>query len=224
MHEISSPYPLGIHEKWEVRNALKRIFDLGVSSVALVFCLPFLVLLFFLVKRISKGPAFYSSQRIGKKGKLFTCWKLRSMYCDADQRLEAELASNTKLKEEWQTYFKLKQDPRLTPIGRFLRSTSLDELPQLWNVFIGDLSLVGPRPYLPREMDTVCKILGKDVEKLFSVKPGLTGPWQTSGRNFLTFEQRVRMEVLYSSQASFFFDLYQIVKTLPILLFRKGAF
>ncbi|MEN9344420.1 MAG: hypothetical protein RLZZ453_1207 [Chlamydiota bacterium] len=146
------------------------------------------------------------------------------MYCDADERLDSMLQTNSALKEEWQIYFKLKNDPRLTPIGQFLRSTSLDEIPQFWNVLKGDLSIVGPRPYLPREANTILKILGHNACKLFSVRPGLTGLWQIAGRNRLTFEERVKLEATYVDKRSFLFDMKLIIKTIPILLSCKGAF
>ncbi len=230
MHELSSkatlsnPFLLEIDEKIIVHDKLKRGFDILFSLIALFICFPLCVVLYFLIKLTSPGPVFYCSLRIGRKGRLFKFWKLRSMYSNADERLDAVLSSDSALKKEWQQYFKLKKDPRLTPLGKFLRSTSLDELPQFWNVLIGDLSIVGPRPYLPREIDRIHEVLGKDVEKLFSVRPGLTGIWQTSGRNQLTFNQRVKLEMSYADKRCFSLDLQLIAKTIPILVFRKGAF
>lgn len=220
----SSAYLFHVDEKLVLHSALKRAFDILLSLLALCLCVPLFLLLYLLIKTTSKGPMFYCSSRIGRQGKLFKFWKLRSMYLDADERLETILNTQPELREEWNKYYKLKQDPRLTPIGKFLRSTSLDELPQCWNVLIGDLSLVGPRPYLPREMPMIGQILGKDVEQLFSVRPGLTGIWQTSGRNQLTFEERVKLEVTYAAKRSFFFDLKLIAKTIPALFLKRGAF
>lgn len=207
-----------------VHNGLKRTFDILFSLAALVLLIPVFILIAFLVKLSSPGPIFYCSLRIGRKGKLFKFWKFRSMHRDADQRLEILLNSDPKLRKEWKRYFKLKNDPRLTSIGSFLRKTSLDELPQFWNVLIGNLSIVGPRPYLPREASSIREILDQGMEKMFSIRPGLTGIWQTSGRSFLTFEERVRLEVTYVDQRSFLFDLRLIAKTFPILFLRKGAF
>jgi len=224
MSQIVNSCLLEIDEKIVVHDKLKRGFDILFSLCALCACLPLFVIFYCLIKFSSPGPVFYCSLRIGRKGRLFKFWKLRSMYHDADARLESVLNSNLEFRREWQQYFKLKQDPRLTPLGRFLRSTSLDELPQFWNVLIGDLSITGPRPYLPREINRIYQILGKDAEKLFSVRPGLTGIWQTSGRNDLTFNQRVRLEVSYADKRCFTLDLRLIAKTVPILLFRKGAF
>ncbi|MBS0620461.1 MAG: sugar transferase [Verrucomicrobia bacterium] len=202
----------------------KRVFDILFSLCALIAGLPLFLLVALLVKISSKGPILYCSKRLGQSGRLFRFWKFRSMYCDSDRRLRALLRENPQLQEEWNDFFKLKNDPRLTPVGKFLRKTSLDELPQFWNVLIGDLSIVGPRPYLPREADTIRKILGKDFDKLFSIRPGLTGIWQTSGRSFLPFEQRVLLDLSYVGECSFLFDLRLIGKTIPMLLFPKGAF
>ena len=230
LNEFSTDTPLAtawqfeIDEQVIVHNWLKRSFDILFSSIALIIGLPFFALIALLIKLSSSGPIFYCSLRIGRKGRLFKFWKFRSMHRDADQRLEVMLNGNPVLQQEWQKYFKLKNDPRLTRIGSFLRKTSLDEFPQFWNVLIGDLSIVGPRPYLPREANTIYKIVGGDMEKIFSVRPGLTGIWQTAGRSHLTFEERVKLEVNYVDQRSFLFDLSLIAKTIPILFFPKGAF
>lgn len=221
---LSASFQLEIDEQIIVHNWLKRGFDIFFSLIALIFLLPVFLAITLLVKLSSSGPVFYCSLRIGRKGKLFKFWKFRSMHRDADQRLEVMLSSDPKLKQEWQKYFKLRNDPRLTRIGSFLRKTSMDELPQFWNVLIGDLSVVGPRPYLPREADVIRKILGSEMEKMFSVRPGLTGLWQTAGRNFLTFKQRVKLEVSYVDKRSFLLDLKLVARTIPILLFQKGAF
>jgi exopolysaccharide production protein ExoY len=230
LNELSSQtltpgaFQLEIDEQIIVHNWLKRSFDILFSLAALALCLPLFAVIALLVKLSSPGPVFYCSLRIGRKGRLFKFWKFRSMHRDADQRLEVMLSGDPAMRREWQKYFKLKNDPRLTRIGSFLRKTSLDELPQFLNVLMGDLSIVGPRPYLPREAEVIRKILRSDMEKMFSVRPGLTGIWQTAGRNFLTFEERVRLEVSYVDKRSFLFDLRLIAKTIPILIFRKGAF
>ena len=230
MNELSSEtslaasFQLDFDEQLIVHDWIKGAFDILFSAIALILGLPFFIVIAILVKLSSPGPILYCSLRIGRKGRLFKFWKFRSMHRDADQRLEVMLNSDSALRKEWQKYFKLKNDPRLTRIGRFLRKTSLDELPQFWNVLMRDLSIVGPRPYLPREADVIRKILGKEMEKMFSVRSGLTGIWQTSGRSILTFEQRVRLDLSYIDQRSFMFDLRLIAKTVPILLFPKGAF
>lgn len=160
----------------------KRIFDILFSLAALLLGLPFFIAIAFLIKLSSKGPIFYCSLRLGHKGQLFKFWKFRSMHCDADSRLQHLLKHQPKLNREWKKFFKLKNDPRLTYLGRLIRKTSLDELPQFWNVLKGDLSIVGPRPYLPREEKRIKELIGSNIDVLFSVKPGLTGIWQTSGR------------------------------------------
>ena len=215
----------GISEKeFSFYELSKRLFDALFSLAVLICGLPLFTMLAIVIKATSPGPVFYCSKRIGKDGKLFTCWKFRSMYCDAEHRLTQLLAENPHYRKEWQKYFKLKEDPRLTRVGKFLRKTSLDEFPQFWNVFIGDLSLVGPRPFLPNEMDAIKRVIGKQTQALFSVKPGLTGIWQTSGRSCLTFEQRVLLDLNYIHLRSFFFDLTIILKTVPMLILPKGAF
>lgn len=220
---VPATFLFDIDEQIIVHNWLKRTFDILFGLLALGFGAPVFAVIALLVKLSSSGPVLYCSLRIGRKGRLFRFWKFRSMHRDADQRLEVMLSSHPEMRKEWQKYFKLKNDPRLTRIGSFLRKTSLDELPQFWNVLMGDLSIVGPRPYLPREAEVIRNILGDDMEKLFSVRPGLTGIWQTAGRSSLTFRERVKLEVSYVDRRSFFFDLGIVAKTIPILIFRKGA-
>lgn len=140
---------------------------------------------------------------------------------DAEEKLKKLLAENPSLKKEWETYFKLKNDPRISSVGRFLRKTSLDELPQFWNVLKGDLSVVGPRPVTEEE---VKKYFRNKASKILSVRPGLTGIWQTSGRNLLTFDKRVELEEQYIDKQSFLLDLGIIFKTIPRLFFSRGAF
>lgn len=210
--------------RFRLHDGLKRGFDILFSLIALFCCAPLLLLIALIVKLSSPGPIFYCSLRIGREGRLFKFWKFRSMYRDADERLEHILNSDRRLRREWERYYKLKNDPRLTRIGKFIRKTSIDEFPQFWNVLVGDLSVVGPRPYLPREAETIKKIIGSRMQWMLSVRPGLTGLWQTSGRNFLTFEQRVRLDLKYVEERNFFYDLRLILKTIPVLLFPKGAF
>ena len=165
---------------------------------------------------------------MGKVGKLFYCYKFRTMCVDAEERLKCLLSENPHLQKEWNTYFKLKNDPRLSPIGKFLRRTSLDELPQIWNVLKGDLSVVGPRPIaIDSAEDAQNEIrhhFGAATDKILSVKPGLTCIWQTRGRNLLTFAEHITLEVEYIESQSFWLDLKVIFKTIPILIFPKGAF
>lgn len=202
----------------------KRVFDILFSLMALLLGLPFFIVIAFLIKFSSKGPIFYCSSRLGHKGRLFKFWKFRSMYCDADSRLQHLLKQQPELNREWQKFFKLKNDPRLTYLGRLIRKTSLDELPQFWNVLKGDLSIVGPRPYLSREEKRIKELIGSNIDVLLSVKPGLTGIWQTSGRSALSFEKRIELDLSYVRTRSFLLDIQLIVKTIPEMISSKGAF
>lgn len=201
------------------RGIFKRVFDVCFSSCVLICGAPLFLAISLTIRLSSPGPAFYASMRMGKGGKLIRCWKFRSMCLNADEKIEELIAKDPQLKEEWETYAKLKNDPRITPIGKWLRKTSLDELPQFWNVLKGDLSLVGPRPFLVQEVRSSLK---DKAEKILSVRPGLTGIWQTSGRNKLTFLQRVSLEEAYVEKQSFALDLLLICKTIPIMLFARG--
>ena len=199
----------------------KRLFDIVFSIVALLLFLPFGILISLLIKLSSPGPIFYQSQRVGKDGQVIGCWKFRTMCQNAEGKLKEILKQNPKLKKEWDTYFKLKDDPRINGIGKFLRKTSLDEFPQFWNVLRGDLSVVGPRPVTEIE---VRKYFRDKARKILSVRPGLTGIWQTSGRNLLTFDQRIQLEEQYIDKQSLLLDLRIIFKTIPHMFFAKGAF
>lgn len=203
------------------KTTLKRTFDIGFSLFALVFLTPILFLLALLVKASSKGPIFYGSIRVGLHGKKIVCWKLRTMVQNADNLLEDLFNKDPTLKEEWEKNYKLKEDVRITKIGGFLRKTSLDELPQFWNVLKGDLSVVGPRPVSFAEIDLFIHNQGG---KIFSVRPGLTGLWQTSGRSNLSYDIRIELEKKYLEKQSFIFDLFLILKTIPLMIFPKGAF
>ncbi len=199
----------------------KRIFDLLFSSFILVVASPIYFIIFLLVKLSSKGPAVYSHERIGRGGKPFRCYKFRSMYPDADQRLEEILKSSPELRAEWEATHKLKNDPRITKIGAFIRKTSLDELPQFWNVLKGDLSVVGPRPVVKKEIMTH---FGPKAVKILSIRPGLTGIWQVSGRNNTCYKERIRLDEHYVDHHSFLGDLTLIFKTVPQMIFSKGAY
>lgn len=201
---------------------VKRGFDILFSLCALFIGLPIFCLIALLIRLTSPGKVIYSHSRIGRGGKAFPCYKFRTMYPDADQRLKDLLASDPKLKAEWENSFKLKQDPRVTPIGSFLRKTSLDELPQFWNVLKGDLSVVGPRPVVKEEVN---KYLGLKAPKILSIRPGLTGPWQVSGRSDISsYQKRVELDEHYVDNHSFTLDLKLIAKTIPAMLFSKGAY
>lgn len=199
----------------------KRLFDIAFSLIVLILAAPFFLLSIVIVKLSSPGPVFYSHVRVGWKGKTFGCWKFRTMYQDADAKLQPLLASDPMLMQEWQTYFKLKVDPRITPIGKILRKTSLDELPQIWNVLRGDMSVVGPRPLTEHE---VIHYLKDKAPAILSVRPGLTTLWITEGRNRLSLEERVALEEYYVNHRSFWFDCKLIARTVWIMLFPNGAY
>jgi undecaprenyl-phosphate galactose phosphotransferase len=199
----------------------KRTFDIIFSLCAIVFFLPLGILLSILIKLSSEGPIFYSSKRVGKDGQDIYCWKFRTMCINADERLQQILQDDPKLKQEWDTFYKLKDDPRISTVGKFLRKKSLDELPQFWNVLKGDLSVVGPRPCTEEE---VKKYFAEKAGKILSVRPGLTGIWQTSGRNLLTYEERIKLEESYIDQQSLTLDLLIVFKTIPMLFFARGAY
>ncbi len=199
----------------------KRTFDIIFSFSALLFFLPFALVIGMLIKISSPGPIFYKCSRVGKDGKMIGCWKFRTMCLNAEKKLRKILAENPNMKREWDTYFKLKNDPRISGIGKFLRKTSMDELPQFWNVLKGDLSVVGPRPVTEEE---VKRYFRDKADKILSVRPGLTGIWQTSGRNLLTFDERIQLEEQYIDKQSFLLDLSIIFKTISHLFFAKGAF
>lgn len=213
-----TPYLLAI----EVRHDFfKRAFDVLFSLGALTICFPILFIIALIVRCTSKGWVIYGHERIGRAGVPFKCYKFRTMYPDADIRLKELLASNPELKKEWDLKHKLTNDPRITPIGRFLRKTSLDEFPQFWNVLKGDLSVVGPRPVVKSEL---IKHIGRKAPLLLSVRPGLTGLWQISGRSNTSYQERIRLDEEYISTRTFFLDLKLIAKTIPAMIFSKGAY
>lgn len=203
----------------------KRCFDILFSSCFIILFLPFYLLIILLIKLDSKGPVFYVGQRLGRGGTIIKTIKFRTMYVDAEQRLKELLTFNSKIREEWKLFQKLHKDPRCTWVGKFLRKTSLDELPQFFNVLKGDLSVVGPRPHYVCELqEKEDSPLKKYAHLILSVKPGITGIWQISGRNKLSYKDRVVLDSLYMKKQSFFYDLIIIVKTIPVILSSKGAF
>jgi undecaprenyl-phosphate galactose phosphotransferase len=203
------------------RMALKRVIELMLAIVLLPLLLPLIFFIGVAIILDSKGPIFYSQERIGKGGKPFKCLKFRTMYRDADSRLKEILDKDEKAREEWQKYFKLKNDPRVTRVGKFLRKTSLDELPQIFNVLKGEMSFVGPRPVLRRELEEYYKEFSRYY---CEVRPGITGLWQISGRNELDYEQRVRLDVWYVLNWSLWLDFVIFVKTIKVVLSGKGAY
>ncbi len=204
-----------------VNRTIKRIFDLTIGALINLLSLPLVLVISLVVKLDSRGPVFYVSERIGREGKTFSCYKFRTMHVDADDILQCYLADNDQACYEWRHFRKLiTEDPRLTRVGRFLRRFSLDELPQLINVLRGEMSLVGPRPYLPEEKEE----MGTYSFDILVGKPGLTGLWQVSGRNKLSFESRLKLDAWYMKNWSLWLDLVLLLKTVRVVLKRDGAY
>ena len=222
-----SPVSIGVFSGFEVRNKMlqplprlmKFFLEVIMSASVIIVLFPVFLLLALCVKISSPGPVFYRSWRLGKNGKKIGVLKFRTMYADADARLEKLLASNPALKKEWEKNFKLQNDPRITPIGDFLRKTSLDELPQFWNVLTGEMSIIGPRPIIEEEVH----YYGESYEIRKRVKPGITGLWQVSGRNDTEYSYRIILDSYYIFNWSIWLDYYIFFKTVLIVLLRKGA-
>ena len=197
------------------RNGVKRVFDALAIILMLPIVIPAIVVLALLVARDGQKP-FYWSKRVGKDGREFNMLKLRTMVPDADRRLEEHLSRNGDARIEWDSTQKLKNDPRITRIGRLLRKTSLDELPQLWNVLIGEMSLVGPRPMLPQQRALYPGLA------YFALRPGITGSWQVSDRNECEFARRAFYDKNYDDRLSFRTDMSLILKTFGVVLKGTG--
>jgi exopolysaccharide biosynthesis polyprenyl glycosylphosphotransferase len=194
----------------------KRVVDIVFSATALLLLSPFLVVVALFIRLDSKGPALFSQTRVGKRGKEFQFWKFRSMYLDAEQRKAALMKKN---EMQGGITFKMKNDPRITGVGKFIRKYSIDELPQLWNVLIGDMSLVGPRPPLPKEVAQYTPYQRRRLE----VTPGITCVWQVSGRSDISFAQQVKMDLEYIDNQSFLYDIALLLRTVPAVLGARGA-
>lgn len=197
---------------------IKRIFDMVLTLLLLLVTWPIFILLALLVRLDSRGPVLYTQKRLGKSGKLFDSYKFRTMYKDADKKLEEVLAADPEAFAEYQTYHKLANDPRVTRMGRVFRRYSLDELPQFINVLKGDMNLIGPRSYLPRELE----IMGEYAQVILKVKPGITGWWQVMGRNATSFKERLQLDEYYISNWSIWLDIYIMIKTVWVLLRGEG--
>ncbi len=204
------------------RNRIyKRIFDLFLTVVGGIIISPLLIVLAICIKVDSKGSVCYNADRIGKDGKTFKCYKFRSMYVDGDEILKEYLDKNPEAAEEWKKYAKLRQyDPRVTRVGTWMRKYSLDELPQILNVLLGDMSLVGPRPYLPREKEDI----GGELQTITMSLPGITGYWQVCGRSDVSFQERVAMDAWYVRNWSVWLDIMYLAKTFTAVIFGKGAY
>lgn len=199
---------------------LKRIFDLIVVTMMLLFFLPLMFIIAVAIRIESKGPVLFSHSRLGKNGESFNCLKFRTMVINSQEILEEILTKNPEIRSEWERDFKLKDDPRITHVGKFLRKTSLDELPQLFNVLAGQMSLVGPRPIITDEINKY----GVFYKDFTMVLPGLTGLWQVSGRNDVTYEERVQLDVWYVRNWSPWIDITLLLRTVAVVLGGKGAY
>ena len=196
----------------------KRGLDL-VLALLLLSTLGPIILILCLIVRLDGGPGLFGHPRIGRDGRSFRCWKIRTMVPNAGERLEQLLASDPKAREEWERDHKLRDDPRVTRLGNFLRETSLDELPQIWNVLTGEMSLIGPRPVTETELERY----GSYRPDYLSLRPGVTGLWQVSGRNDISYDQRVQLDAEYRQRVSPRTDLQILLRTIGVVLNRTGC-
>jgi lipopolysaccharide/colanic/teichoic acid biosynthesis glycosyltransferase len=199
-------------------NFIKRTFDIVFALFILIVFSPLYLVLMILIALNSQGPIFYVQQRVGKNHKLFNCIKFRTMVNGADKILETMINDSDQMRQEFQDSFKLKHDPRITKIGRFLRLTSLDEFPQFWNVLKGEMSIVGPRPLVPEELPRY----GSKINTVLTIKPGITGLWQVSGRNDIPYPKRIQIDVYYATSHNWVLDLSIVFKTIGVIIFPKN--
>ena len=229
VHSIPSPAraaiaapdaPASAERRDGAQAALIRGFDIIVAAVAIVMLMPLMILVACLIKISNPGPAIFRQQRVGRDGVLFPCLKFRSMVTDAQERLDKLLLESETAREEWARDQKLRNDPRITPLGEFLRKTSLDELPQLFTILAGQMSVVGPRPIVENEIARY----GMRFDDYCSVRPGLTGLWQISGRNDVSYGMRVRLDSLYAQRQSLALNFAICIKTVPAILTSRGCY
>ncbi|MFN3523120.1 MAG: sugar transferase [Phenylobacterium sp.] len=212
--------PSGSHRREPQESVLLRLLDLAVAVAALIFFAPLMVLVGLVVWLQDGGPIFFAQRRVGFQGRTFRCLKFRTMVVDADRRLEELLRTSPEARREWEADHKLRKDPRITPLGEFLRKSSLDELPQLFNVLRGEMSVVGPRPITDAE---ICRY-GRWFRYYRAVRPGMTGMWQVSGRNHVDYRRRVALDVLYVQRRSLGCNLMILLRTIPAVLLRSGSY
>ncbi len=196
----------------------KRLFDIVFSLSVLIFCAPLYLILAGAIACTSSGSIFYIQERVGKNHQHFGCIKFRTMIPDADRVLDEMMARSEDLRQEFSENFKLKEDPRITKIGKFLRTTSLDEFPQFINVLKGEMSVVGPRPLVPEEIERY----GSAIDRVLTIRPGITGLWQVSGRNDIPYAQRIRIDVSYVKRRNFWLDLYIVLRTVAVMVMPKN--
>jgi lipopolysaccharide/colanic/teichoic acid biosynthesis glycosyltransferase len=196
----------------------KRLFDIAFSLSVLILFFPIYIILALLIAVSSEGPIFYVQERVGKNYRRFKCIKFRTMVTNADEILVQIMETSPELRQEFDSTFKLKHDPRITKIGHFLRITSLDEFPQFWNVLKGDMSVVGPRPLVVEELPKY----GCHIDQILTIRPGITGLWQVSGRNDIPYPQRVQIDLHYVKCRKFWLDLWIILKTIDVVIMPKN--
>jgi exopolysaccharide production protein ExoY len=207
-----APYTIG--------GKSKRIFDVIIACIILIVCLPLFAFVVLLLKLTDPGPVIFRHVRVGQGGRRFACFKFRSMVLDSDKVLKTLLESDAAARKEWDHTQKLANDPRITPVGKFLRQSSLDELPQLINVIRGDMSLVGPRPIVPSELTRY----GDKLTLYLQARPGITGIWQVSGRNDCGYDRRIEMDANYVRNWRFSTDFVILLRTLGAVLAQRGSY
>lgn len=227
--EKSSPWRIQARQVRQTQNenlpristsSLKRCFDIFGASIGIIVLSPLMLLLSGLIKLSDGGSVFYGHRRIGRNGSTFNCLKFRTMAANSDELLANYLSANEFARIEWNQDRKLKNDPRVTSIGVVLRSLSLDEIPQLFNILLGEMSLVGPRPVVSDELE----MYGAAAQYYLSTRPGLTGLWQVSGRNDVSYGRRVELDQIYVKNWSFQSDVWIIIKTIPAVCLAKGSY
>jgi Undecaprenyl-phosphate galactose phosphotransferase WbaP len=196
----------------------KRLFDIVFSLFVLILFSPVYLILALLIALSSEGPIFYIQERVGKNYKRFNCIKFRTMVSNADEILMQMMETSPELRKEFESSFKLKHDPRITKIGKFLRITSLDEFPQFWNVLKGDMSVVGPRPLVAEELPKY----GRHIDEILKIRPGITGLWQVSGRNDIPYPRRVQIDLHYVKSRNFWLDLWIVLKTVRVVILPRN--
>ncbi len=211
---------LVVVDRWQAQLVVKRLIDLVGAGILLVLCAPLMGIIALLVEIESPGDVFFRQARVGENGRQFALLKFRTMCAGADEGFRDYLARNPALRLEYAQRQKLHHDPRLTRVGRLLRRCSLDELPQLLNVLRGEMSLVGPRPFLPEQSG----LYGPSIHFYKQVRPGLTGLWQVSGRNQLSFRERVNLDITYMVNWSLWLDLAILLRTPWVVLTQRGAY
>ena len=220
-HAETAAYSSTRHNRTEneTGTSAKRVLDIAIASLALVFVFPLLLVVGILIRMQDGGKAVYAQKRYGRNGRTFNCYKLRSMVANADERLKEILETDPAARAEWEETQKFVNDPRITPLGHFIRKTSIDELPQLVNIIRGEMSLVGPRPIVENEIAKY----GEYYRDYCAVRPGLTGLWQVEGRSNTTYDERVQLDVKYASSRTFIGDIMIMLRTVPAVLLSKGA-